>query len=243
MILLKLGLPYELILQILSYLDLEFIFSLNASLSLLSRLSLLIRFDKPILIPLSHFWNLDSFYGMFLPNPSAWFICSPDLFLVYLNYTETSTTLESHLTLPSIDLEYFESTPKQMILLIVNNRFDLVDILTRTLNLDYSCLLHYSCEFGYIDLIELLISRNVPITPRMFDMAAFRGHLHVVEWLHSRNYTCTFEAIDEAAGNGHLEVVKWLFLHRTEGCSENALLFARENGHLDVVEWLSITNR
>ena len=45
-------------------------------------------------------------------------------------------------------------------------------------------------------------------------------------------------AMDDAAKKGHLHIVQWLHAHRTEGCTDDAMIYAEENDHVEVVEWL-----
>ncbi|RLN06100.1 hypothetical protein BBJ28_00004666 [Nothophytophthora sp. Chile5] len=78
---------------------------------------------------------------------------------------------------------------------------------------------------GYLGVVQWLTEykRNVKISTRVMDAAAFRGNLEIVQWLHENRS----------------EGLQWLWANRAEGCTTVAVDFAIYNGHFPVVKWFS----
>ncbi|OQS03388.1 hypothetical protein THRCLA_04314 [Thraustotheca clavata] len=63
------------------------------------------------------------------------------------------------------------------------------------------------------------------------DIAAPLGDLDTIKLLHHSGIKCcTVDAMNKAAAIGRIDIAEWLHIHRTEGCSENAITTCTMNG-------------
>lgn len=94
-------------------------------------------------------------------------------------------------------------------------------------------------ESGDLEMVKWLHEHGYSFSVWMMNAAAAKGSLEVVRFLHvHRSEGCTADAMDLAARYGHLEVVKFFHAHRTEGCTSKALDAAAQNGHIAILKFL-----
>ncbi|GAB9474781.1 hypothetical protein Gpo141_00011898 [Globisporangium polare] len=94
-------------------------------------------------------------------------------------------------------------------------------------------------ESGGLEMVKWLHEHGYSFSVWMMNAAAAKGSLEVVRFLHvHRSEGCTADAMDLAARYGHLEVVKFFHAHRTEGCTSKALDAAAQNGHIAILKFL-----
>lgn len=63
---------------------------------------------------------------------------------------------------------------------------------------------------GRLDLLILLLTKNLRPDQNGVNVAAANGHLEVLKYLNSLGLRPNQNGVNSAAANGHLEVLKWL---------------------------------
>jgi hypothetical protein len=97
-----------------------------------------------------------------------------------------------------------------------------------------------AASVGYLEALQLIMSRGVEWHIDVCREAALQGHLNILEWMwkfevHRHQWGPAI--ISYAAANGHLNVVKWL--RTTANCEWDyrTCYNAARGGHLEVLKW------
>lgn len=110
---------------------------------------------------------------------------------------------------------------------------------------DYGSLLCCAMDNGKLEIIEYLVSLNIPIDPECIQRACLNGHMNVVEWLMNRNVHISIEAFADACLHGHFELVKRIIEYVESRTTRHLHYYYDEGivsaciyGYLDIIRYL-----
>lgn len=129
---------------------------------------------------------------------------------------------------------------------LIASTFGHIHILNYLYNIDNSIFNWLTCygaaSGGYLNILEWLVKKGIPITLNVFEIAAYKGHYHIIKWGIEHNYQINNSIYVSAAESGNLELIKWLKENKIP--SNNPKIFTKAiiNGNLKLINWLYLNN-
>jgi ankyrin repeat protein len=93
----------------------------------------------------------------------------------------------------------------------------------------------YAALSGYMDIVQLMISKGATVFNTAMISAASSGHMNIVQLMISKGATNFNSAMASAAEGGHMDIIQLMI---SKGATDFnwAMYYAAEGGHIDIVK-------